>query len=66
MKKLILVTLLFLGMQTIVAQTIVEKWKPFSEYHQLLSNTFHPSEEGDFGPIKQFSGELNRKAEALI
>jgi hypothetical protein len=65
MKKLFLITLLFLGMQTIVAQTIVEKWKPFSEYHQLLSNTFHPSEEGDFGPIKQFSGELNRKAEAL-
>jgi hypothetical protein len=52
-------------MQTLSSQSLVEKWKPFSEYHELLSNTFHPSEEGDFGPIKQFSQELNSKAEAL-
>lgn len=65
MKKLFLLAFICIGMQTLSAQSLVEKWKPFSEYHELLSNTFHPSEEGDFGPIKQFSQELNSKAEAL-
>jgi hypothetical protein len=65
MKKLFLLAFICIGMQTLLAQSLVEKWKPFSEYHELLSKTFHPSEEGNFGPIKEFSQELNSKAEAL-
>ncbi len=65
MKKLFLLAFICIGMQTLSAQSLVEKWKPFSEYHELLSKTFHPSEDGNFGPIKEFSQELNSKAEAL-
>ena len=64
MKKLLLLIVIFFGSQTINAQSIV-KWVPLSEYHALLSKTFHPTEEGNFGPIKEFSKELNSKAEAL-
>lgn len=64
MKKLLLIIVIFFGSQTINAQNII-KWGPLSEYHQLLSKTFHPTEEGNFGPIKEFSKELNSKAEAL-
>ena len=60
MKKLLLLIVIFFGCQTINAQSIV-KWVALSEYHELLSKTFHPTEEGNFGPIK----ELNSKAEAL-
>ncbi len=60
MKKLLLLIIIFFGNQTTNAQSIV-KWVALSEYHELLSKTFHPTEEGNFGPIK----ELNSKAEAL-
>lgn len=64
MKKLLLLIIIFFGNQTTNAQSIV-KWVALSEYHELLSKTFHPTEEGNFGPIKEFSKELNSKAEAL-
>jgi hypothetical protein len=37
-------------------------WKEMEEFHQVMSATFHPSEEGKLDPIKTRSGEMVNKA----
>lgn len=39
-------------------------WKELSEFHTVMSQTFHPAEEGDFKPIRERSGEMVEKAKA--
>ena len=33
-------------------------WKEQADFHTVMSKTFHPAEEGNFGPIKMRSAEL--------
>ncbi|WP_395066946.1 hypothetical protein [Flavobacterium sp.] len=56
---------LFFAINTISAQSITDKWKQMHDYHELLSKTFHPAEDGNFGPIKNSSEDLVAKAELL-
>lgn len=46
---------------------LIEKsaWKELSEFHMVMSQTFHPMEENNFTPIKERSGELLAKAVIL-
>ena len=63
--KSLMAIALFMAFNTISAQVVTEKWKQLGNYQELLSNTFKPSEDGDFGPIKLSSQELVTKVEAL-
>jgi Skp family chaperone for outer membrane proteins len=63
-KTLLLFMLLFVA-QTISAQSLFEKWPPINSFHEVIAQTFHPSEEGNLKPIKERSGELLTKAKAL-
>lgn len=56
---------LFMAINTISAQSVTEKWKQLGAFHELLSKTFKPSEDGDFAPIKLFSQDLVTKVVAL-
>jgi superoxide dismutase len=40
-------------------------WPALKDFHQAISETFHPSEEGNLAPIKARSSELMQKADAL-
>jgi hypothetical protein len=40
-------------------------WAELKSFHEVMSQTFHPSEEGNLVPIKERSGEMVVKAEAL-
>lgn len=42
-----------------------ENWQALKDFHKVMSQTFHPSEEGNLKPIKERSGEMVQKAEAL-
>ncbi len=42
------------------------KWPEMKEFHGIMAATFHPSEEGNFEPIKSRSGEMVKKAEAWL
>lgn len=42
-----------------------QAWKELEDYHSVMSQTFHPSEEGNLEPIKARSGELAEKAKIL-
>ena len=47
------------------AQGKFEKWPEIKTFHGVMSETFHPSEEGNLEPIKKKSGEMAEKAKAL-
>ena len=40
-------------------------WLALKDFHKVMSQTFHPSEEGNLQPIKERSGEMVLKAAAL-
>ena len=40
------------------------EWKELSAFHTVMSQTFHPAEEGDFKPIRERSGEMVEKSKA--
>jgi len=39
-----------------------DKWNELSAFHDVMSATFHPMEEGDFKPIRSRAGEMAAKA----
>lgn len=42
-----------------------DTWPELREFHLVMSQTFHPSEEGNLNPIKERSTELKEKTYAL-
>lgn len=64
MKKIISLALVMLGLtfaQTIQAQQKA-KWNEMEAFHEVMSKTFHPAEEGKLEPIKSRSSEMVEKA----
>jgi len=47
------------------AQSNLSSWTALTDFHKVMSQTFHPSEEGNLEPIKTRIGEVVEKAEAL-
>jgi len=41
------------------------EWVELKSFHKVISQTFHPAEEGDFKPIRERSGELMEAANEL-
>ncbi|HSU28289.1 MAG TPA: hypothetical protein VLJ68_07905 [Chitinophagaceae bacterium] len=39
-------------------------WKEMEDFHTVMSETFHPAEEGKLGPIRARSAEMVTKASA--
>jgi hypothetical protein len=39
-------------------------WKEMTDFHAVMSKTFHPSEDGDFKPVKENASLLVAKAQA--
>ncbi len=67
MKKIAFSLFLLAGMfvQKTAAQSIFEKWPALNSFHSVMSQTFHPAEEGNLAPIKSRSGEMASKAAEL-
>lgn len=42
-----------------------DNWQELKNFHQIMSQTFHPSEEGNLKPIKERIGEMVQKADLL-
>ena len=43
-----------------------DKWPALKEFHTVISQTFHPAEEGNFSPVKARSEELMNKGAAFL
>ena len=46
-------------------QSLFDTSPELEEFHLVMSQTFHPSEEGNLNPIKERSTELKEKTNAL-
>ncbi|RTY92408.1 hypothetical protein [Flavobacterium sp. GT3R68] len=57
---------LIFAANTITAQSVTEKWPAMHEFHEVMSQTFHPAEEGNLAPIKSRSEEMMKKAAAIL
>lgn len=43
-----------------------DKWTELEAYHDVMSQTFHPAEEGKLEPIRKRAGELAEKAKQWL
>ena len=59
----IVVMLSLMATSTIQAQQKA-KWNEMEAFHDVMSKTFHPAEEGKMEPIKSRSAEMLEKAMA--
>ena len=64
--KLIAIIAFVLTTNSLLAQSSANKWPALKEFHAVISQTFHPAEEGNLAPIKARSEELMTKAKALL
>ncbi len=65
MKNLVLIAISIISFQFVQAQSIMDKWPELKTFHSIMSQTFHPSEEGNLQPIKERSKEMMEKAAQL-
>lgn len=65
LKALILLTFIVITSSTINAQFKLAQWPELKAFHGVMSETFHPSEEGKLEPIKTRSTEMYTKAIAV-
>ena len=52
-KHLLLAGFIFLAAAAGTAQTKTPEWKEQTQFHGVMSRSFHPTEEGNFAPLKQ-------------
>lgn len=64
--KAFLVLALIVVANSVSAQSTFEKWSAIKEFHEVMSQTFHPAEEGNLAPIKARSEEMMNKAAMLL
>jgi len=65
LKTFLVLSLIFIA-NTVSAQSTFEKWPAIKEFHGVMSETFHPAEEGDFAPVKARSEEMMSKATLVL
>ncbi len=53
---------LLMSVNGVQAQSIFDKWVALKDFHEVMSQTFHPMEDGNLEPIKTRSLEMSEKA----
>lgn len=66
MKTKVVAIIVFLFTIGSVSAQSMDKWPALNEFHTVMSETFHPAEEGNLVPIKARSEEMMNKAAALL
>lgn len=64
--KAFLVLALIVVANSVSAQSTFDKWPAIKEFHEVMSQTFHPAEEENLAPIKARSEEMMNKAAMLL
>lgn len=49
-----------------VAIKPADQWAELESYHEIMSQTFHPAEEGKLEPIRKLAGELAARSQAWL
>lgn len=64
--KTFVVLALIIVANAVSAQSTFDKWPAIKDFHGIISETFHPAEEGNLAPIKARSEEMMNKAALLL
>ena len=64
--KVFLVLAILIVASSVSAQSTFDKWPAIKVFHEVMSQTFHPAEEGNLAPIKARSEEMMNKATMLL
>lgn len=64
MKKLLVMLTMVMVSAIAFAQSKPSDWAELKAFHGVMSQTFHPAEEGKLDPVKNRSGEMVEKAVA--
>jgi len=64
MKKMMVSLLIGVGLMVTLPLSAQQKakWNEMEAFHEIMSKTFHPSEEGKLEPIRTHSAEMLEKA----
>lgn len=65
MKKTVVFIALMLASVFTFAKGNLDKWPELKSFHEVMSTTFHPSEEGNLEPIKTKINEFTKRAHTL-
>ncbi len=65
LKVFYLIALIVVASTTVNAQFKLAQWPALKAFHEVMSETFHPSEEGKLEAIKTRSNEMYEKAVAV-
>lgn len=65
LKTFLVLTFIFV-VNTVSSQSTFEKWPAIKEFLGLMSQTFHPTEEGDSAPIKARFEKIMTKATQVL
>ncbi|MBC7651972.1 MAG: hypothetical protein H7101_09495 [Deinococcales bacterium] len=65
LKASILIAFMVITSTVVNAQFKLAQWPELKAFHSVMSETFHPSEEGNLEPIKTRSTEMYQKAVAV-
>lgn len=63
--KKLAIALLFFVAVPMSAQSSLEKWPAMKTFHEVMSRSYHPVEEGNFEPLRNFAQTLADKAMEL-
>lgn len=63
--KTVAIAAAFIASTVAFGQSAMQNWTELKDFHKVMSQTFHPSEEGNLEPIKTRIGEMVQKADAL-
>ncbi len=63
--KTVAIAAAFIVSTVAFGQSAMQNWTELKDFHKVMSQTFHPSEEGNLEPIKTRIGEMVQKADAL-
>lgn len=66
MKKLSLFILALFIISAVNVSFAGEKWTELEAFHKVMSETFHPAEEGNYQPIKDRIGEMVGAASSMV
>jgi hypothetical protein len=62
LKKSMIIAFMVIASTVVNAQFKMAQWPELKAFHGVMSETFHPSEEGKLEPIKTRSTEMYKKA----
>jgi hypothetical protein len=54
------------GDKAVTAALRADQWAELERYHEIMSQTFHPAEEGKLQPIRNLAGELAARAKQWL